>query len=101
MNDSPPRIAVVTGASSGIGMETAVALARRGYSVVLAARRADRLRDVAQRCRTEGTQIDARVCVTDVACRDQVEHLVDTALAEFGRIDVLVNNAGRSSPSAG
>ena len=97
MKDPPPRIAVVTGASSGIGMETAVAMARRGYSVVLAARRADRLHDVARRCRNEGTRIDARVCVTDVACRDQVQRLIDTAVSEFGRIDVLVNNAGYGS----
>jgi len=85
-------VAIVTGASSGIGKETALALARRGYAVVLAARRAEKLREVADACRRAGAE--PRVVPTDVASREQVEALVESALNEFGRIDVMVNNAG-------
>jgi short-subunit dehydrogenase len=85
-------VAIVTGASSGIGAETALALARRGYAVVLAARRADRLQEVAERCEQAGGL--ARVAVTDVAVEEQVKTLVAGAVEEFGRLDVMVNNAG-------
>lgn len=80
-------------------MATAVALARRGYSVVLAARRADRLAEAARRCtaaaRRAGSDA-ARTVVhaTDVADEGQVNALVSAAAAQFGRIDVMVNNAG-------
>lgn len=90
MNDTP--VAIVTGASSGIGMETAVAFASKGYTVVLAARRGDRLEDVAKQCRTLGVQ--ARPMVTDVSDERQVRKLVETTVGDFGRIDVMVNNAG-------
>ena len=86
------KIAIVTGASSGIGAETALALARRGYAVVLAARREAKLAEVADQCEAAGGQ--ARVAVTDVADEAQVEALVAGAVDEFGRIDVMVNNAG-------
>jgi len=95
-----PKVAIVTGASSGIGLETAAALARHGYAVVLAARRKDRLELAAQRCRSEarprGDTDHARIkaVVTDVASREQVDDLVAAALADFGRVDVMVNNAG-------
>lgn len=86
------RVAAVTGASSGIGMETALAFARRGYGVVLAARRVDRLEQVAQQCRRAGGEPLA--VPTDVACREQVDAMVAAAVERFGRLDVLVNNAG-------
>ncbi len=86
------RVAIVTGASSGIGMETAAAFARRGYAVVLAARRPDRLGEVADRCRAGGGEV--LVLPTDVADRQQVQALVDGAVDRFGRVDVMVNNAG-------
>ena len=87
------KVAIITGASSGIGEATAVALARKGYAVVLAARRGDRLARVADACRAAGAE--ARVAVTDVTLAEQVDSLVASAAAEFGRIDVMVNNAGR------
>ncbi len=90
---SEKRIAIVTGASSGIGAATAMALARRGYTVVLSARRADKLEDVARQCRRVGGE--AKALVTDVTREDQVEALVTGTAAEFGRLDVMVNNAGR------
>ncbi|MHC4715892.1 MAG: SDR family NAD(P)-dependent oxidoreductase [Planctomycetota bacterium] len=86
------RVAIVTGASSGIGMETALALARRGYAVALAARRRERLEQLADRCRDAGGE--PRVIVTDVADPGQVQGLVDRTAEEFGRVDVMVNNAG-------
>lgn len=86
------KTAIVTGASSGIGRATAIALARAGCDVVLAARREPLLRDVAAEIEMLGRQ--ALVQVTDVADRDQVARLIDETLVRFGHIDVLVNNAG-------
>jgi len=92
-NRPPTRpVAVVTGASSGIGAQTALALARRGWAVVLAARRAERLTEVAEKCRAGGGE--AIVQVTDVADASQVERLVQMTVERFGRIDVMLNNAG-------
>jgi short-subunit dehydrogenase len=84
----------VTGASSGIGMETALAFAKAGYAVVLAARREKRLEEVAEACRKENPDIDTLVRRTDVTDPQQVDALVAAAVDRFGRIDVMVNNAG-------
>ncbi len=86
-----PHVAIVTGASSGIGKETALALARKGYAVAAAARRGDRLEEVCDACRALGAE--AIPVVTDVSCEDQVRALVDRTVEAFGRVDVLVNNA--------
>jgi len=91
----PPGVAVVTGAGSGIGRAAALALADRGWSVVLAGRRADALaqtRDLA--ADPERFHVQA----TDVSDRDQVEALFDGAVARFGRVDLLFNNAGTGAP---
>lgn len=93
-----PKVALITGASAGIGQATAVALARRGYAVTLAARRADRLEQVAQACRAAGGE--ALVVPTDVTSRQQVEDAVARAVERFGRLDVMVNNAGAGLPGA-
>lgn len=82
------RIAVVTGASSGIGAATAVRLADAGYHVVLAARRADRVEDLAGRIRADGKHAEARTL--DVTDRAAVDAFADS----LDRCDVLVNNAG-------
>jgi len=87
------RTAVVTGASAGIGRATAVALARRGYVVVLGARRADRLDEVARECDQAGGRGIAQP--TDVTRQEEVEALVRRAVDAGGRLDVMVNCAGR------
>src|ERR1700752_1576085 len=88
------KVVAVTGASSGIGEAAVLLLAGRGASVVLGARRAAQLENIAAELRDRGGQ--AIVCATDVTRRDDLERLVGTAVAEFGRLDVLVSNAGIS-----
>jgi short-subunit dehydrogenase len=88
------EVALVTGASSGIGAATARELARRGAVAVLAARRADALEAQAQAIREAGGE--ALAIPTDVADTTQLTQLADRATATFGRVDVLVNNAGAS-----
>ncbi|MBN1093689.1 SDR family oxidoreductase [Blastococcus sp. TML/M2B] len=86
------RVAVVTGASSGLGAVFARALAEAGADVVLGARRVDRLADT-QRA-VEATGRRALAVRTDVAVPEDCTALVEAAMAEFGRVDILVNNAG-------
>jgi NAD(P)-dependent dehydrogenase (short-subunit alcohol dehydrogenase family) len=86
------RTAIVTGASSGLGVAFAQALAEAGADVVLAARRVDKLDDTAALVRATGRR--ALPVATDIADPDQCAALVDAAMTEFGRVDVLVNNAG-------
>ena len=88
------KVVAITGASSGIGEATARVLGERGAKVVLGARRVAQLDAIAAELRDRGGQ--AIVCATDVTRRDDVERLVGTAVSEFGRLDVLVNNAGIS-----
>ena len=90
--DLKHQIAVITGASSGIGRAAALAFAREGMRVVLGARRTDRLQEAVERIRSAGGE--ARAVRTDVSQPSDVQHLVEEALAAFGRLDVLVNNAG-------
>ena len=86
------KVAVVTGASSGIGEATAEALAAEGAAVVVAARREERLADLAKRIEGNGGRVLAAAC--DVADEDQAHGLIRRAEDEFGRVDILVNNAG-------
>ena len=86
------RVALVTGASSGIGAATARELARRGAKVALAARRADELDAQAQAIRAAGGEASA--IPADVTDPAQVEALVARTIAQYGQIDILVNNAG-------
>jgi short-subunit dehydrogenase len=83
--------ALVTGASSGIGAATAAALAERGVTVGLVARRRDRLDQVLETCRAHAPA--SRVWVVDLSDVDAAEKTVAEAVAAFGRLDVLVNNA--------
>jgi len=86
------KVAIITGASSGIGAATAKALAQEGATVVLAARREDRLMALCQEIEKSGGR--ARFKVIDVRKRQEVSDLIDFALGEFGRIDFMINNAG-------
>lgn len=88
------KVVAVTGASSGIGEATARLLAERGASVVLGARRTERLEEVARGIRERGGH--ALVTATDVSRRADLERLVGSSVEEFGRLDVLVSNAGIS-----
>ncbi len=86
------RVAVVTGASSGLGVAFAQALAEAGADVVIGARRVDRLEETADLVRAAGRRVV--VVQTDVASPEDCQALVDAAMEELGRVDVLVNNAG-------
>jgi len=88
------QVIVITGASAGIGAAVAQQLAQRfvGVRLVLSARRRDRLAQVAERCEKTGAEV--RVISADLAVAGQAEALVAGAIAHFGRIDTLINNAG-------
>jgi 7-alpha-hydroxysteroid dehydrogenase len=92
------KVAIVTGASAGIGRASAIAFAEVGADVVLASRTEEKLEEVAVRIRALGRR--ALVVPCDVNKSEQIERVVSGALAEFGRIDVLVNNAGGTGPTA-
>lgn len=92
------RTLIVTGASSGIGRALALAAAREGHRLVLVARRAERLEAIAGEIRASGGQ--CATLAADVTTRDAPARIVETAVRDFGRIDVLVNNAGRGAYGA-
>jgi NADP-dependent 3-hydroxy acid dehydrogenase YdfG len=85
-------VALVTGASSGIGEATALALAAHGATVAIAARRKDRLDDLASRISDTGAKVLA--IEADVSSQEQARAMVQQTVAELGRLDTLVNNAG-------
>jgi len=89
------KVVLVTGASQGLGRVIACTFAESGARVVLAARGAEALSDAADSLQSAGHEVLA--VPTDVTCPQQVESLVEQTIAHFGRLDVLVNNAGRSS----
>lgn len=86
------KIVVVTGASSGLGEATARLLSAQGATVVLGARREDRLQSLAKEIESRGGR--ALALATDVMRREQVKALVDSAVQTYGRVDVMINNAG-------
>jgi len=86
------KVVVVTGASSGFGRGASVEFARRGASLVLASRNAAELGKLAEECQGLGSR--AITVPTDVSLSGEVDTLAETAISEFGRIDVWVNNAG-------
>ncbi len=86
------KVIVITGASSGLGEAAARLLSSQGATVVLAARRADRIEALTRELNSSGGR--ALAVATDVARFDQVKRLADTVVETYGRIDVLINNAG-------
>src|SRR5512138_3101481 len=86
------QVVIVTGASAGIGKALALLLASQGAKVAIAARRADRLEEVAAECRSLGGETLS--IPTDVTDEAQCKTLVEKTVAAFGRLDMLVNNAG-------
>jgi len=91
-NNIEGKVVVITGASSGNGEATARHLSAQGATVVLGARRADRIKSLADELNGNGGK--ALAVPTDVTHYDQVKKLVDTAVQTYGRIDVMINNAG-------
>jgi NADP-dependent 3-hydroxy acid dehydrogenase YdfG len=91
-NNIEGKVVVITGASSGLGEATARLLSAQGASVVLGARRVDRLRSLADGLTGSGGK--ALAVTTDVTDCDQVKRLVDSAVQAYGRIDVMIDNAG-------
>ncbi|MGW0702216.1 3-oxoacyl-ACP reductase FabG [Streptomyces sp. NPDC002867] len=94
MTEQAPKVAVVTGATSGIGLETARLLARQGHRVFLCARTEDSVTRTVKELVAEGLDVDGAPC--DVRSPADVQRFVRQAVDRFGTIDVLVNNAGRS-----
>ena len=89
------KVVIVTGASSGLGVSFAQAFAEAGADVVLGARRADLLQETAALVEAAGRK--ALSAPTDVSLPEQCQELVDSAMHTFGRVDVLVNNAGKGT----
>ena len=92
MNQGSAKVALVTGAGTGIGRAVSLMLASQGYSVVLAGRRARPLKDVSEEISRMGQC--ALAVITDVSDRDATQALFDRIRSEFGRLDLLFNNAG-------
>ena len=92
------KIAIITGANSGIGKATAELFAREGADLVLAARRLDKLQEVEAYAASQGVR--AISVTTDVSKPEDCHRLVEAAVEAFGRIDVLVNNAGIATSTA-
>ena len=86
------RVVIVTGASSGLGVSFAQGFAEAGADLVLGARRVEKMADTAALVAAAGRRVHTRK--TDVVDPEQCQQLVDAAMAEFGRVDVLINNAG-------
>jgi NADP-dependent 3-hydroxy acid dehydrogenase YdfG len=92
MDNIKGKVIAITGASSGIGQATALLLAEKGATVVLGARRLDKLEQLASKIKATGG--NAFCVVTDVTNRTDLENLVDLACVEYGKLDVIINNAG-------
>ncbi|UGT43621.1 SDR family NAD(P)-dependent oxidoreductase [Nocardia yamanashiensis] len=91
---APQRVALVTGATSGMGLAITESFAAQGISVFICARDQQRVLDTAKRLQDEGHTVDGVAC--DVRDAGQIREYVDAAVQTFGPVDILVNNAGRS-----
>ncbi len=90
--DFKNKVVLITGASSGIGKQTAIEFAKLGSNIILVARRKNKLEQVENELKQ--FNVNTLVCVCDVSKKDQVEELSKTVLQKFNSIDILVNNAG-------
>ena len=99
MGELENRIALITGAGRGIGQAIALAYAREGADLSLAARSGSELEETAEQCRELGSQV--LTMPTDVTDPSQVERLVQATTGRFSSIDILVNNAGIGGPVGG
>ncbi|MBE6835616.1 MAG: SDR family oxidoreductase [Ruminococcaceae bacterium] len=91
--DLKGQVAIVTGCSTGLGVQMAKALANQGANIVVVARRQNLIEQVASEIKEE-FGVEALPVVCDITDSEKVEAMVDAALAKFGRIDILINNAG-------
>ena len=98
MTEAVRPVALVTGATSGIGLEITTRLASRGASVFICARRSEELTAVVKELKDKGLEVDGTVC--DVADPEQIRGYVRAAVERYGPVDILVNNAGRSGGGA-
>lgn len=92
MNRLEGKVAVITGANSGVGAETAKLFASEGATVVISARRLEPLNEVAEEIRNAGGTVE--VVKTDISDNESCKALINTAVEKFGKLDILVNNAG-------
>jgi short-subunit dehydrogenase len=92
--DVSGKVAIVTGASSGIGEATAREFGREGAKVVIAARRVDKLQALANEISAMGNGAECLVVQADLSKLEDIQRLIDETLGKYGRIDILVNNAG-------
>jgi len=92
LHSTTAKVILLTGASSGIGEATARLLSAEGHILLLGARRRERLEALSQQLREQGATVD--VLETDVRRRGDLQQLADLAIEKYGRIDVLINNAG-------
>ncbi|GAB3723980.1 SDR family NAD(P)-dependent oxidoreductase [Nocardiopsis nanhaiensis] len=98
MPEANQQVALVTGATSGIGLETAAFLAQRGLSVYMCSRNGDAVAEIVRDLRDKGLEADGRAC--DVTSPEDGSALVNACMERYGQIDVLVNNAGRPGGGA-
>ena len=95
--DRPNKVVLITGASAGLGASLAREAARRGYALVLTARRLDRLDALAEELRQTGTEVET--VAEAIESPGAPDRIVEAAVARFGRLDVLINNAGLGLPT--
>ena len=95
--DLTGKVALVTGASSGLGVQFAKALARQGADVAICARRIEKLEAV--KAEVEALGVKCFACKCDVSDNEQIKAMVAAVVAHFGKIDILVNNAGVAGAS--
>ena len=94
LNMQSTPVVLITGASSGIGAATAIVFAQAGYSVIIAARREDKLNEVQDRILLSAPKCQVRAIVCDVTSAESVKNLFEKVSHDFGKLNVLINNAG-------